>query len=182
MELIVTDEEAAAVRSLIGCECEEVKEEKKEVSEEEEKKEEKKEVKEEEKEEVKEEEKEVKEEEKEVKEHKKETTQEEEHETPEIKAETATKDEAKAESHAAPINPHSTYLWCLLLEIALHSDSEIVPHLVRVLLQAFAHLSTPSDIPSNHLPLIIVLLERVKAEEQRGDFHASVFGRCGSVV
>ena len=171
MELIVTDEEAAAVRRLIGCECEEVKE--REVTEEvtevsgEEKEEEVKEVKEEGK------VKEVKEE--------KETTQEES-ETPETKVEAAANEEATTESPTTPINPHSTYLWCLLLEIVLHSDSEIVPHLVRVLLQAFAHLSTPSDIPSNHLPLIVALLESVKAEEQRGDFHAPVFGRCGSVV
>ena len=180
MELIVTDEEAAAVRRLIGCECEEVKE--REVKEEvtevsgEEKEEEVKEVKDEGK------VKEVKEEkEEEVKEDEKETTQEES-ETPETKVEAAANEEATTESPTTPINPHSTYLWCLLLEIVLHSDSEIVPHLVRVLLQAFAHLSTPSDIPSNHLPLIVALLESVKAEEQRGDFHAPVFGRCGSVV
>lgn len=179
MELIVTDEEAAAVRRLIGCECEEVKEgevKEGEVTEgevtegEKEDKEEKEEVK---------EEKEKKEEE--VNENK-ETTQEEESETPETKMEATANEEATTESPTTPINPHSTYLWCLLLEIVLHSDSDIVPHLVRVLLQAFAHLSTPSDIPSNHLPLIIALLESVKAEEQRGDFHAPVFGRCGSVV
>lgn len=175
MELIVTDEEAAAVRRLIGCECEEVKEGevKEEVTEVsgEEKEEEVKEVKEEGK------VKEVKEE----KEDEKETTQEQS-ETPETKVEVTANEEATTESPTTPINPHSTYLWCLLLEIVLHSDSDIVPHLVRVLLQAFAHLSTPSDIPSNHLPLIVALLESVKAEEQRGDFHAPVFGRCGSVV
>ena len=51
-----------------------------------------------------------------------------------------------------------------------------MPHLTRLLLQAFSHQTAPSDIALTHLPLLTRLLQAVKAEEQRGDFHAAAFG------
>ena len=91
------------------------------------------------------------------------------------------KEEGKVEekeevSQTEPTNTSSTYLWCLLLEVSLGSRHAIVPHLTRLLLQAFSHQTTPSDIALTHLPLLTRLLQAVKAEEQRGDFHAAAFG------
>ena len=95
------------------------------------------------------------------------------------------KEEGKVEekeevSQTEPTNTSSTYLWCLLLEVSLGSRHTIVPHLTRLLLQAFSHQTAPSDIALTHLPLLTRLLQAVKAEEQRGDFHASAFGGCSS--
>lgn len=91
------------------------------------------------------------------------------------------KEEGKVEekeevSQTEPTNTSSTYLWCLLLEVSLGSRHTIVPHLTRLLLQAFSHQTAPSDIALTHLPLLTRLLQAVKAEEQRGDFHAAAFG------
>lgn len=101
----------------------------------------------------------------------------------EEKAEEATtevKEEVQEEAIQAdpkePANTSSTYLWCLLLEVSLGSRHAIVPHLTRLLLQAFSHQTAPSDIALTHLPLLTRLLQAVKAEEQRGDFHAAAFG------
>ena len=55
-----------------------------------------------------------------------------------------------------------------------------MPHLTRLLLQAFSHQTAPSDIALTHLPLLTRLLQAVKTEEQRGDFHAAAFGGCSS--
>lgn len=95
------------------------------------------------------------------------------------------KEEGKVEekeevSQTEPTNTSSTYLWCLLLEVSLGSRHTIVPHLTRLLLQAFSHQTAPSDIALTHLPLLTRLLQAVKAEEQRGDFHAAAFGGCSS--
>ena len=104
----------------------------------------------------------------------------------EAKAEKEKPEEAKAEeveeevkeevSQTELTNTSSTYLWCLLLEVSLGSRHAIVPHLTRLLLQAFSHQTAPSDIALTHLPLLTRLLQAVKAEEQRGDFHAAAFG------
>ena len=72
-------------------------------------------------------------------------------------------------------NTNSTYLWCLLLEVSLGVRHEIVPHLTRILLQAFSHQAAQSDITMTHLPLFMRLLQVVKDEEQNGDFHAASF-------
>ncbi|KAK8810971.1 hypothetical protein WA556_004113, partial [Blastocystis sp. ATCC 50177/Nand II] len=90
------------------------------------------------------------------------------------------KEEGKVEekeevSQTEPTNTSSTYLWCLLLEVSLGSRHTIVPHLTRLLLQAFSHQTAPSDIALTHLPLLTRLLQAVKTEEQRGDFHAAAF-------
>ena len=95
------------------------------------------------------------------------------------------KEEGKVEEkeevlQTVPTNTSSTYLWCLLLEVSLGSRHAIVPHLTRLLLQAFSHQTAPSDIALTHLPLLTRLLQAVKAEEQRGDFHAAAFGGCSS--
>lgn len=103
----------------------------------------------------------------------------------ELKEEEEVKEEEKEEgkveekeevSQTEPTNTSSTYLWCLLLEVSLGSRHAIVPHLTRLLLQAFSHQTAPSDIALTHLPLLTRLLQAVKAEEQRGDFHAAAFG------
>lgn len=90
------------------------------------------------------------------------------------------KEEKEEVSQTEPTNTSSTYLWCLLLEVSLGSRHTIVPHLTRLLLQAFSHQTAPSDIALTHLPLLTRLLQAVKTEEQRGDFHAAAFGGCSS--
>ena len=94
----------------------------------------------------------------------------------EAKAEEVEEEVKEEVSQTEPTNTSSTYLWCLLLEVSLGSRHAIVPHLTRLLLQAFSHQTAPSDIALTHLPLLTRLLQAVKAEEQRGDFHAAAFG------
>ena len=100
----------------------------------------------------------------------------EEEEVKEEEKEEGKVEEKEEVAQKEPTNTSSTYLWCLLLEVSLGSRHAIVPHLTRLLLQAFSHQTAPSDIALTHLPLLTRLLQAVKAEEQRGDFHAAAFG------